>query len=79
MDDILKEMRSDIKTILINQATVAEKQKNHCQEMLDHKIETRKEFEIIRGDVKPLRRAYWGIIFLVSVLPVALSIIKFSR
>jgi hypothetical protein len=76
MDDLLKEMRADIKTILINQATMAEKQSNHSEEMHEHKLECDSRFTAIRKELLPLKKVYWGMAFVVGAIPVAATLLK---
>lgn len=71
MEDLVKEMREDIKQILTSQARIEERMRAHSEEMHEHKenvdadikelrIETKLQIQDVAEKMTPLLRSYNG-------------------
>jgi predicted nuclease with TOPRIM domain len=73
MEDLIQEIRSDIKTILVNQARMEERTKHHTEEM----HEAKDRIDIIEKKIQPIAHVKWLLGGLVVLIPSCLAILKF--
>ena len=76
MEDIIKEIRQDMKTVLMNQARMQEKMSNHSEEMHEHKESTAKEFEGVQKQIDPMLKAFQGIKWMVGAILISIPIVS---
>lgn len=92
MEELVKEMREDIKAILTSQARIEERMRAHSEEMHEHKekvdadikelkIETKLQIQGVQEKMSPLLRSYngakWSIGAFLTVGAIAAAYAKF--